>query len=161
MVGDRQTTVSVDDEDCALARDVAVAEAAAVRAGRAPQNYTELVPPLVTVADFLAANARSECRRKAVVVKFYSKQCRACLRIAAKYRRLALDLSEDVDCYEVESIAARPLVDALNVTKVPSVQIYDPGDIIRLANAPCMPDDFKQVTRKVHTAIAHAATLKF
>ena len=76
------------------------------------------------------------------MVKFYSRQCRACLRIAAKYRRLALEKRDEIDCYEVESLASRSLVDGLNVTKVPSVQIYDPDGVTRLADGPCMPDDF-------------------
>jgi hypothetical protein len=39
------------------------------------------------------------------------------------------------------------------VTKVPSVQIYDPNEVIRLANSPCMPTDFKNVAHKVETAV--------
>ena len=99
--------------------------------------------------DFLKANAHAQSREKALVVKFYSRQCRACLRIAAKYRRLALEKRDEIDCYEVESLASRPLVDGLNVTKVPSVQIYDPDGVTRLADGPCMPDDFPRCDLRV------------
>ena len=53
--------------------------------------YVEIIPQLKTLDDFLKANAHAQSREKALVVKFYSRQCRACLRIAAKYRRLALE----------------------------------------------------------------------
>ena len=115
--------------------------------------YVEIIPQLKTLDDFLKANAHAQAREKALVVKFYSRQCRACLRIAAKYRRLALEKREEIDCYEVESLASRPLVDGLNVTKVPSVQIYDPDGVTRLADGPCMPDDFPRLERKVDVVI--------
>ena len=115
--------------------------------------YVEIIPQLRTLDDFLKANAHAQAREKALVVKFYSRQCRACLRIAAKYRRLALEKREEIDCYEVESLASRPLVDGLNVTKVPSVQIYDPDGVTRLADGPCMPDDFPRLERKVDVVI--------
>ena len=115
--------------------------------------YVEIIPQLNTLDDFLKANAHAQAREKALVVKFYSRQCRACLRIAAKYRRLALEKREEIDCYEVESLASRPLVDGLNVTKVPSVQIYDPDGVTRLADGPCMPDDFPRLERKVDVVI--------
>ena len=70
-----------------------------------------------------------------------------------RYRRLALELRDEIDCYEVESLASRALVNGLNVTKVPSVQIYDPDGVTRLADSTCMPDDFPRVARKVDVVI--------
>ncbi|KAH8081090.1 beta-ketoacyl-acyl-carrier-protein synthase III [Aureococcus anophagefferens] len=87
-----------------------------------------------------------------VVVKYYSPQCKACLKIAAKYRRLALDLADDVDCFEVDTVASRPLVKFMNVTKVPSIQIFDPAGIVRLGDSPCMPQDFDRVRHKIDVA---------
>ena len=40
------------------------------------------------------------------------------------------------------------------MTKVPSVQIYDPDGVTRLADVgPCMPDDFPRLERKVDVVI--------
>jgi thiol-disulfide isomerase/thioredoxin len=147
---------ALDDHDCQLLKE----EETATRTGRpapAGTNYTELIPPLSSLDGFLAAAAASERRDRLVVVKFYSRQCRACRRIAARYRRLALDLAGDIDCYEVESLASRPLVEALGVTTVPCVQIYDPRDVTRLANARCLPTDFAKVEQHVRTAMASMA----
>ena len=119
------------------------------RKSRRAVNYTDLVPRLVTVDDFLEANERANARGKLLLVKwlprathgplprrapstrctaesvhhmwrrFYSRRCRACLRIAAQYRRLALDYSDAIDCYECEtSEAARPLYERLEVTSL-------------------------------------------
>ena len=65
-----------------------------------------------------------------------------------------MEKRDEIDCYEVESLASRPLVDGLNVTKVPSVQIYDPDGVTRLADGPCMPDDFPRLERKVDVVIS-------
>ena len=129
----------MDDEDCKFEKQ----QKKLLGEGKKINDpYVEIIPQLKTLDDFLKANAHAQSREKALVVKFYSRQCRACLRIAAKYRRLALEKRDEIDCYEVESLASRPLVDGLNVTKVPSVQIYDPDGVTRLADGPCMPDDF-------------------
>ena len=139
----------LDDEDCRiyqLHRDefeegpgaaVAIAERAAAVADQAVEEeakakltkevsrkYTTLVPTLTTMDEFLEANRVSAETGRLMVVKFYSKNCRACLRIAAKYRRLALDLSETCDCYEAEHYAAELLLERLDVTQVPSIQIW-------------------------------------
>ena len=130
----------MDDEDCKFEKQqkkLLLGEGKKIN-----DPYVEIITQLETLDDFLQANAHAQAREKALVVKFYSRQCRACLRIAAKYRRLALEKRDEIDCYEVESLASRSLVDGLNVTKVPSVQIYDPDGVTRLADGPCMPDDF-------------------
>ena len=138
----------------AAAKDAAAAAANAT-SSRAPPpstNYKDLVPQLVSLKDFIEANAISNVRDRLVVVKFYSRQCQACMKIAALYRRLAIDFEDDVDCFEVESIASRPLVRFLNVTKVPSVQVFDPQGLIRLTDSPCMPGDFDKVRHKIDVA---------
>ena len=140
----------MDDEDCKFEKQ----QKKLLGEGKKINDpYVEIIPQLKTLDDFLKANAHAQSREKALVVKFYSRQCRACLRIAAKYRRLALEKRDEIDCYEVESLASRPLVDGLNVTKVPSVQIYDPDGVTRLADGPCMPDDFPRLERKVDVVI--------
>ena len=81
-----------------------------------------------------------------MIVKFYSKRCRACLRIAAKYRRLALKYKDEVQCYEVEQhTAGRAMIEALSVERVPSLQIYCGTGVSRLASVTCQPNDFKAV----------------
>ena len=103
--------------------------------------------------DFLAACERGRKSNRLVVVKFYSKRCRACLRIAAKYRRLALDLQGSVDLYEAESSASQGLLERLDVTQVPSVQIFDGEDVTRLGIFVCKPAEWKRVDAKVRIAM--------
>jgi hypothetical protein len=55
----------------------------------ADSGYSDLVPNLVSMEDFLSASRGAARQNKMLVVKFYSMRCRACLRIAANYRRLA------------------------------------------------------------------------
>ena len=162
----------LDDEDCRIflrhrsdfeegpGAAVRIAELAAKEATAkvdaevaATRKYTELVPTLKTMDDFIDANDRAVEQGRLVVVKFYSKSCRACLRIAAKYRRLALDLADYVDCYEAESSASEDLCMRLDVTQVPSVQIFDGDDVTRLAMYACKPSDWKRVDAKVRVAM--------
>ena len=65
-------------------------------------NYTDVIGEIVTLDDFYAAAASSAESDRLFVLKFYSKSCRACLRIAAKYRRLATENAGKIDCYEAE-----------------------------------------------------------
>lgn len=137
-----------------IAEKRAAADVASVDSMLAPsRSYKELVPSLSTVDDFLAANERGRQTGRLVVVKFYSKKCRACLRIAALYRRLALDLRDSVDLYEAESSAAEDLCDRLDVASVPSVQIFDGEDITRLGMFVCKPAEWKRVDAKVRVAM--------
>ena len=118
------------------------------------RRYQELVPNLVTFEDFLEANERAEESGKLVIVKFYSKKCRACLRIAALYRKLAMRHHEALDCYEcMVQDSSRPLYERLEVKDVPSVQILDPQRITRLSQFSCAPKEFKKVVAKVEVAM--------
>ena len=85
-------------------------------------KYDDVVPNLVTMSEFLAANALAAENDRLMVLKFYSKRCPACLRIAAKYRRLAINYREHIDCYEAELKAARPLLERLEVS--PSTGVW-------------------------------------
>ena len=120
---------------------------------KATRKYTELVPSLNSTDDLLWASERSSGAKRLLVVKFYSKKCRMCYRIAAKYRRLALDYQNDIDCYESASDDARQLFEALNVTQVPSVQIFDGRRVTRLADFSAKPTEWKKLLSKVDTAI--------
>ena len=102
--------------------------------------------------DFIEVNEKAAKEDRLVVVKFYSKGCRACLRIAAQYRRLALDLSQSVDCYEAELSKSQSLLERLDVTSVPSIQIFDGEEITRLAMYTCKPAEWKKVDAKVRIA---------
>ena len=135
------------DDDCAAEK---------VRVDRAKRKtpYTELVPNLVTINDFLRANQRANANGKILTVKFFSRKCRTCLRIAAQYRRLALDNSDSLDCYECEiTDDARGLYERLEVEAVPSVQIFDGDGVTRLAKYTCKPATFKKVIAKVEVAL--------
>ena len=158
----------LDDEDCKamvaeMNAEVAemngemAAEAKTVRQAleEKPEDlaYTELVPHIATSEEFLAANARGARHGRMVVVKFYSKRCRTCLRIAAKYRRLALRHSDTIDCFETEIHDGRALIEYLGVTQVPSIQVYDGDGATRIMNQICQPSDFKRIESKVGTAL--------
>ena len=87
----------------------------------ADSGYSDLVPHLASIDDFLSASRSAVQQNKMLVVKFYSKRCRACLRIAAKYRRIARRYGEQVACYEMEQHAAgRELLELLAVEQVPT-----------------------------------------
>ena len=103
--------------------------------------------------EFLAVTEQAAESNRLVVVKFYSKGCRACLRIAAQYRRLALDLkASGVDCFEAELKQSPMLLQRLDVESVPSIQIFDGEDITRLAMYTCQPKEWKKVDAKVRIA---------
>ncbi len=157
-----------DEEDCKIYRDEQAREqrggGAADSAGggskpykyagvNSKPGYTDLVPKLVTMEEFLKANAESSARGHLMVVKFYSKRCRACLRIAAKYRRLAIKHRGVIDCYEAELYASQDLLEKLDVSQVPSVQIFDGDGVTRLAHCRCNPNEFDMVENKVQSAI--------
>ena len=110
-------------------------------------GYSELVPNLDSMETFLAAMRLSGSRNKLLLLKFYSKRCRACLRIASKYRRLALKYADQIDCYECEqSVCAPELLQALSVTQVPTVQMFDGPEVVdRLADLSAQPSQFKLV----------------
>ena len=118
-----------------------------------PRKYTDIVQTLNTTEDLLRVAAQSSGEARLIVVKFYSKKCRMCYRIAAKYRRLALDYESDIDCYEAASDDARGLFEALNVTAVPSIQIFDGRKVTRLASYAAKPQEWRKLLGKVNTAM--------
>ena len=127
----------------------------------ADSGYSDLVPHLASIDDFLSASRSAVQQNKMLVVKFYSKRCRACLRIAAKYRRIARRYGEQVACYEMEQHAAgRELLELLSVDQVPTIQIFDGAGIHRLANLDCQPAQFKQVERTIVETIEERIRLQ-
>ena len=52
------------------------------------RKYSQVVPQLSTMEEFLAANRRAAARDRLLVLVAYSHRCKACKRIASKYRRL-------------------------------------------------------------------------
>ena len=147
---------SMDEEDCKMYREELSAAGGTGMIADPPagsRSYTDLIPSLLSVDDFLAANQRGAACNKLVVVKFYSNKCRACLRIATKYRRLALDYKEQMVCYEACLQDARSLLERLDVEAVPSVQIFDGEDVTRLATYSCHPKEWKHVDSKIRTAV--------
>lgn len=82
--------------------------------------------------------------------QFYSKRCRACLRIAAKYRSLATRFHDELDCYDMEQHAAgRHVLEALSVSQLPTIQIFDGAGCDRLASLPCQPAQFAAVEAQI------------
>jgi len=155
---------TMDAEDCKLYLDGVEGEAPADSGSRsltkadsstdAVGGYQSLVPQLESTASFLQASREATRRGHLLVVKFYSKRCRACLRIAAKYRRLARKHREEVEMYEMEVHAAGPkLLAALSVSQLPAVQVYDGEDVERLASLDCRPAQFSEVELAVEHAI--------
>ena len=118
-----------------------------------PTRYTDLVPSLYSPSDLVSVCSKSSGLARLVVVKFYSKKCRLCLRIAAKYRRLALDLSQDVDFFEACDADAPELCSALKVRAVPTVVILDPKRVRKLAMYTCKPSEWPKVDAKVRVAM--------
>ena len=53
------------------------------------RKYSQVVPQLSTMDEFLAANRRAAGRDRLLVIVAYSHRCKACKRIASKFRRLA------------------------------------------------------------------------
>ena len=134
-----------DAEECELVYDV-------LDSKPKKKKYDDLVPNLNSLNEVTAATEHATSRDKLVIFKFYSKSCRACLRIAAKYRRLALDFEDELECYEIaDTPANRPVFDALGVSQVPSVQIFDGS--IRIGKYSCMPKEWKKVDAKVRVAM--------
>jgi len=152
-----------DDEGCKVylqggQDDVARVPDVGGSSSGADSGYTELVPSLASMEDFVAANQRAASHNKLLIVKFWSKRCRACLRIAANYRRLARKYGDEIECYEMEQYTAgRELLEALSVTQVPTIQIFDsieaPDLGNRLADLDCQPAQFKEVERTIIATI--------
>ena len=53
------------------------------------RKYSQVVPQLSTMEEFLAANRRAAGRDRLLVIVAYTHRCKACKRIASKFRRLA------------------------------------------------------------------------
>ena len=51
------------------------------------RKYSQVVPQLSTMDEFLAANRRAAARDRLLVIVAYSHRCKACKRIASKFRR--------------------------------------------------------------------------
>jgi len=161
----------LDDEDCKVrleelerggaSDDGQVVYDVGGSSSGADSGYSDLVPHLASIDDFLSASRSAVQQNKMLVVKFYSKRCRACLRIAAKYRRIARRYGEQVACYEMEQHAAgRELLELLAVDQVPTIQIFDGAGIHRLANLDCQPAQFKQVERTIVETIEERIRLQ-
>ena len=149
----------IDDEDCKTHLEQQAAGGGGAAAPKS-SNYTDVIGEIVTLDDFYAAAASSAESDRLFVLKFYSKSCRACLRIAAKYRRLATENAGKIDCYEAELNAARELFRELDVQETPSIQIFHGTlfgqSLTRLASSRCKPSDFAKVQQKIlgaHVAV--------
>lgn len=117
------------------------------------RKYSQVVPQLSTMEEFLAANRRAAGRDRLLVIVAYSHRCKACKRIASKFRRLALKYKGEVDCYEVEQGASLPLLQRLEVKRVPWLQVFDSDHATRLASQPAGVSDFKRAEVKVLSAM--------
>jgi hypothetical protein len=118
------------------------------------RKYTEVVPQLTTMEELLDRAAKAAAHDRLLIVKAYSNRCRACVRIAAKYRRLALKYHDEIDCYELEeSAAAGELLQRLGVKSLPWLLVFDGEAATQLASCACKVADFKGVEVKVLSAV--------
>jgi len=115
------------------------------------RKYTEIVPQLETMEDLLAVCKRAAAHHMLVVVKYYAST--SSVRIAAKYRKLALKYREDVVCCAILKRDESDLLERLEVATVPSVQIFDGERATRLGECACEVGMFVDVEKKVLSAI--------
>ena len=148
-----ESKISIPDVTLGSGAHIAGAESSEMASAMRPTTYRDLIPRIETADDLLTACARSAGSGRLVIVKFYSKKCRACLRIAAKYRRLALDYASDIDCFESCDADSKRLYQMLNVTQVPSVMIFDGRRVTRLAHYACKPAEWSKVDSKIRVAM--------
>ena len=113
------------------------------------RKYTEIAPQITTMEELLDVFRKAGDRL--VVVKVYSSQCS--VKIAARFRRLALKYRREIACCTVEDRAGRDLLAQLEGATAPSVQVFDGERATRLVNCPCEATEFPQVELKVLSAI--------
>ena len=111
------------------------------------------VGEIVSVDDLLKACVMAQFDKRLVVLKLYSKKCRACAMIMPMFKRLARRQGTDVDCYTAEVVAARPLVERLGVASVPTILVFDPTDVTELSRRSIAPAEFKKYEKKVDRAV--------
>ena len=85
----------------AVAASMSVAPAAPVAAPEADE--AELVRRLEDAMDLAEARERyGEVGAPLMLVKVFSRQCKACRAIGPRYQKLASDYGDSVACYELE-----------------------------------------------------------
>ena len=120
------------------------------------QQPSTQVTALQTANDLVSFCQEREASDSLVVLKLYSKRCRACNMIAPMYKRLARNHADALDCFEVEcqaNLAARPLVETLGVEALPSIVVFDPVRVTRVYSCSLAPAEFKAVEAKVAQAV--------
>ena len=92
-----------------------------------PSRRASSIEPIVDLCDFERALASAGDRL--VVIKFYSRKCRACLAIEPQFARLA-KAGLAADFYEVDHAASRPLDELAGIRKLPAAHIYRDGELV-------------------------------
>ena len=82
----------------------------------------------------------------------YSQPERSNLRVAAKFRRLALKYQRDAACCEAEARSALAL--ALGAEEAPSVTLFDAERVTRVASCPSSPAAFKRLEARMLGCVA-------
>ena len=116
------------------------------------RKYSEIVRGIRDMDDLREVCAAAAARNRSVVaLSIYSQPERSNLRVAAKFRRLALKYQRDAACCEAEARSALAL--ALGA-EAPSVTLFDAERVTRVASCPSWPAAFKRLEARLLGCVA-------
>ena len=129
-----------------VASSMSAPPAAPVAAPEADDS--ELVRRLEDAMDLAEARERyGEVGAPLMLVKVFSRQCKACQAIGPRYQKLASEFGSSVACYELEFEHVRHLAADLGIESLPCVQVY--AGEHRMESIACGPQRFSQVREKL------------
>lgn len=116
------------------------------------RKYSEIVRGIRDMDDLREVCAAAAARNHSVVaLSIYAQPERSNLRVAAKFRRLALKYQRDAACCEAEARSALAL--ALGA-EAPSVTLFDAERVTRVASCPSSPAAFKRLEARLLGCVA-------
>ena len=131
----------------AVAASMSVAPAAPVAAPE-DADSAELVRRLEDAMDLYEARERyGDVGAPLMLVKVFSRQCKACRAIGPRYQKLASDYGDSVACYELEYEHVKHFAGDLGIKSLPCVQVY--AGEHQMESIPCGPQKFSQVREKL------------
>ena len=126
---------------------MSVAPAAPVAAPE-DADSAELVRRLEDAMDLYEARERyGDVGAPLMLVKVFSRQCKACRAIGPRYQKLASDYGDSVACYELEYEHVKHFAGDLGIKSLPCVQVY--AGEHQMESIPCGPQKFSQVREKL------------
>lgn len=111
------------------------------------RRYDQIVPQLTTTDQLLVSCERAATHDRLLAVKCYSAL--TSVRLAAKYRRLALKYKEECDFVAVDAVSGRAILETLEVQSVPMVLLLDAEAVRRVGECPLSSD------RSINAALEH------